>query len=312
MPSRIKDYLILIAAGLCLSTSVSATHSASEHYTLLSRSMAGHMEVQLNNSQRQWLNDKRELILGTSAPDYPPFDLTNSGRDYEGFTADYAGILGNATGLPVKVQRYTSRESAIQALENGDVDMLGSANGFEARHAGIVLSTPYAADQPVLVTREGESRSLTDGLAGLRLSMVYHYLPMEEVKSLYPKAIISTFPSYQNAINAVAFDQADVFLGDTISTHYLINKGYLNNVRMANFGKHEIHGFSFAVHQNNPELLGIINAILNATPTSERENIAKRWSAGSDILLTDHKLQLTGREERWPVSYTHLTLPTKA
>ena len=56
--------------------------------------MVGHMEVQLDKSQRQWLNNKRELILGTSAPDYPPFDLTNSSSDYEGFTADYAGILG--------------------------------------------------------------------------------------------------------------------------------------------------------------------------------------------------------------------------
>ncbi|RUQ46495.1 hybrid sensor histidine kinase/response regulator, partial [Corynebacterium pseudodiphtheriticum] len=34
-------------------------------------------------------------------------------------------------------------------------------------------------------------------------------------------------------------------------------------------------------------------------PTNERDNIAKRWSAGSDILLTDKKLQLTQREERW-------------
>ena len=114
------------------------------------------------------------------------------------------------------------------------------------------MSTPYAVDQPVLVTREGETRSLTEGLAGLRLSMVYHYLPLDEVKALYPKAIITSYPSYQNAINAVAFDQADVFLGDTISTHYMINKGYLNNIRMANFGKHEAHGFSFAVHRNNP------------------------------------------------------------
>ncbi|AWM93443.1 hybrid sensor histidine kinase/response regulator [Pseudomonas sp. 31-12] len=299
MPSRLKDYLTLLTAGLCLSTSVHAEQTASEHYTLLSRSMNGHMEVQLDKSQQQWLNNKRELILGTSAPDYPPFDLTISGRDYEGFTADYAGILGMATGLPVKVQRYATRGDAIEALEEGVVDMLGTANGFEARNADIVLSTPYAVDQPVLVTRVGETRSLSDGLAGLRLSMVYHYLPLDEVKALYPKAIITSYPSYQNAINAVAFDQADVFLGDTISTHYMINKGYLNNIRMANFGKHEAHGFSFAVHKDNPDLLGIINAILKATPASERENIAKRWSAGSDILLTDQKLQLTDREERW-------------
>ena len=299
MPSRIKDYLILIATGWCLSTSVSAAQIASENYALLSRSATGHLEVQLNNAQRQWIKNKHELILGTSAPDYPPFDLTISGHEYEGFTADYAGILGKTTGLPIRVQRFASRGAAIEALENGEVDLLGTANGFEAHNADIALSTPYAVDQPVLVTREGETRSLTDGLAGLRLSMVYHYLPLEEVRALYPKAIITSYPSYQNAINAVAFDQADVFLGDTISTHYMINKGYLNNIRMANFGKHEAHGFSFAVHKNNPELLGIINAMLMVTPISERENIAKRWSAGSDILLTDQKLELSYSEERW-------------
>jgi two-component system sensor histidine kinase EvgS len=298
MLSRLKDYLILMAAGMCLSSSLPAAQS-SEHYTLLSRAPAAHLEVRLDQAQQQWIKKKSELILGTSAPDYPPFDLTISGRDYEGFTADYAGILGKATGLPIKVQRFASRGAAIEALEKGEVDLLGTANGFEARNAEIVLSAPYAVDQPVLVTREGETRSLNEGLAGLRLSTVYHYLPLEEVKALYPKAIITPYPSYQNAINAVAFDQADVFLGDTISTHYMINKGYLNNIRMANFGKHEAHGFSFAVRKDNPELLGIINTMLMAIPASERENIAKRWSAGSDILLTDHKLALSYGEERW-------------
>ncbi|RON48186.1 transporter substrate-binding domain-containing protein [Pseudomonas frederiksbergensis] len=299
MRSRIKDYLILLAAGLCLSTSASAAHTAVENYSLLSRATVGHLEVQLDKSQRQWAYNKRELILGTSAPDYPPFDMTVSGHDYEGFTADYAGILGQAMGLPVRVKRFATRQGAIEALETGAIDLLGTSNSFEAQNTGIVLSAPYAVDQPVLVTREGETRSLSDGLAGLRLSMVYHYLPLDEVKALYPKALIVDYPSYQNAINAVAFDQADVFLGDTISTHYMINKGYLNNIRMANFGKHEAHGFSFAVHKDNPQLLQIVNAILNSIPTSERENIAKRWSAGSDILLTDHKLQLTDREQRW-------------
>ena len=149
------------------------------------------------------------------------------------------------------------------------------------------------------MTREGETRSLSQGLAGLRLSMVYHYLPQEEVKALYPQAIIQSYPSYQNAINAVAFDQADIFLGDTVSTHYMINKGYLKNIKMANFGKHEAHGFSFAVRRDNSPLLGIINATLKAVPNSEQESIAKRWSAGSDILLSDQKLQLTQREARW-------------
>jgi two-component system sensor histidine kinase EvgS len=265
----------------------------------MSRAGSVQLETHLDKTQRQWLQNKRELVLGTSSPDYPPFDLTSSGRDYEGLTADYAGLLAKVLALPVKVLRYPSREAAIHALEAGEIDLLGSSNGFEAENQNLTLSKPYAVDQPVLVTREGETRSLSDGLAGMRLALVYHYLPMGEVEKLYPKAIIRTYPSYQNALNAVAFDQADVFLGDTISTHYMINKGYLKNIRMANFGKHEAYGFSFAMLRYQTTLAGIVDAVLTAVPTNERETIAKRWSAGSDILLTDKKLQLSPREERW-------------
>ncbi len=300
MPRRIKDYLIILSAGLCFSTAVPAAPSANaEHFSLLSRASSVQLEPHLSKTQRQWLQNKRELVLGTAFPDYPPFDLTSSGRDYEGLTADYAGLLAMALALPVKVMRYPSRAAAIRALEAGEIDLLGSSNSFEAANPTLILSEPYAVDRPVLVTREGETRSLNDGLAGMRLALVYHYLPLHEVEKLYPKAIIRAYPSYQNALNAVAFEQADVFLGDTISTHYMINKGYLKNIRMANFGKHEAYGFSFAMPQDQQMLLSIVDAVLRAVPTTERDTIAKRWSAGSDILLTDQKLQLTFREERW-------------
>ena len=298
MPTRLIKYLSLFA-GLVLCVPVFADPARSETLSLLSRSSASHIEVPLSNTQRYWLQKKRELLIGTSAADYPPFDMTDSGRDYEGYTADYAGLLAKALNLPTKVKRFASREAAIKALEDGQIDLLGTSNGFEAANPDLELSIPYAIDQPVLVTREGETRSLSQGLADLRLSMVYHYLPLEEVKALYPRAIILSYPSYQNAINAVAFDQADVFLGDTVSTHYMINKGYLKNIKMANFGKHEAQGFSFAVRRDNSPLLGIINVTLKAVPKSEQESIAKRWSAGSDILMSDQKLQLTEREAHW-------------
>ncbi|WP_300724385.1 transporter substrate-binding domain-containing protein [Pseudomonas sp.] len=298
MPTRFNHYLLLLT-GLILCTAVFAEPSQTERYSLLSRSGIYHMEVPLDKQQRYWLQEKRELRVGASAPDYPPFDMTSSGQDYEGLTADYLGILGKALNVAIKVQRFPSREAAIKALEDGKIDLLGTSNGFEADRPNLLLSIPYAVDQPVLVTREGEKRSLSEGLAGLRLSMVYHYLPLSEVKALYPKAIIQSYPSYQNAINSVAFDQADVFLGDTVSTHYSINKGYLKNIKMANFGKHEAYGFGFAVRRDNAQLLSILNSTLNAIPNSERDSIAKRWSAGSDMLLTDQKLQLTEREERW-------------
>ncbi|MCV4287986.1 transporter substrate-binding domain-containing protein [Pseudomonas capsici] len=298
MPKRLKNFLIL-ATSLCLGWGTYTNLEAADHYTLLGRSSPAHMDVKLDAAQWQWVRSKRELILGTSAPDYPPFDITLSGNDYEGITADYASIISQALDLPIRVRRFENREAAMNALITGQIDLLGSANGFEAIERYIRLSVPYAVDQPVLLVRTGDTRSLTDGLKGMRLSMVYHYLPLADVQALYPEAILQTYPSFQNAINAVAFNQADVFLGDTISTQYIINKGYLNNVKMASFGKHEANGFSFATSHENTRLLDIVNQTLKAIPMDERIDISKRWGVGSDMLLTDQKLQLTQREERW-------------
>lgn len=268
-------------------------------YALLSRSAPTSINPTLTLEQRNWLATRHELVLGTSAPDYPPFDIATGGREYQGLTADYAGLVGNALGLPVRVQRFPSRPAAVAALKSGRIDLLGSANGYEVTTQGLALSRPYAIDQPVLVTREDETRALDTGLDGMRLSMLYHYLPPEEIRASYPKAELLTFESSTQALNAVAFEQADVFIGDTVSTHYLISQGHLPRLRMANFGKHEAVGFSFAMRDDDPMLLALVNAALDAQSIATRNDIFKRWSASSGSLLTDRKLQLSPREETW-------------
>lgn len=281
-----------------------ACHPAHAHQNrpkalnLLTRSSLKPVLPMLTPTQRQWLAEKQELVIGTSFPDYPPFDITTGGRDYQGLTAEYAGLIGIALGLKVRVLGFDSRQSAIEALKHGRIDLLGSANGYEAV-AGLALSRPYAIDQPVLVTREHERRVLDDELKGLRLSMLYHYLSPKEVLSAYPKAELLAFRSSTLALNAVAFGQADVFIGDTISTHYQLNRGHLPPLRMASFGKHEAIGFSFALRRQDTILKEVIDATLESQTPIMAASIFKRWGAGSDYLLTDRKLQLSAGEEQW-------------
>lgn len=289
---------LLLALLLC-SGVVQATHHDTSTYAVLARSTARPTPPELTLEQRQWLQSRQELVLGTSAPDYPPFDITSGGRDYQGLTAEYASLIGAALQLPVRVLRFSSRQAAVEALRRGDIDLLGSANGYEAASDGLALSQPYAIDQPVLVTREDDSRALDMGLSGMRLGMLYHYLPGQEVRSTYPQARLQAFGSSSEALSAVAFGQADVFIGDTISTHYQLSRGHLPRLRMANFSKHEAIGFGFALRQQDTLLLELVNATLGSQTQAVHASIFKRWSAGSDLLLTDRKLQLSTAEAQW-------------
>ncbi|MGY2291483.1 transporter substrate-binding domain-containing protein [Pseudomonas sp. SDO528_S397] len=247
----------------------------------------------------RWLRERRHLVMGVSAPDYAPFDLTNDNDQMEGITADYAALVGQVLNVLVQVQRYDNRDEVIAALKRGEVDLLGSANGYEAADKQLVLSRSYANDQPTLVTRAGDSQALSDELAGKRLAMLYHYLPPAMVQAFYPNAQLQVFPSTLEALGAVAFGQADVYLGDAISANYLINKNHFNNVRMAEYSALEANPFGFAVTRDNSRLLHILNAALAVIPADEQMEILRRWSAGNLGFLGSEPLRLSASEQRW-------------
>ncbi|WP_434562313.1 transporter substrate-binding domain-containing protein [Pseudomonas sp. Z4-20] len=270
-----------------------------ESLRVLGRSTVSDYSASLDEADRRWLRQKGRLLLGASAPDYPPFSLTANGRDYEGLTADYAELLGQLLHVEIQVRRYASRDASLQALRDGEIDLLGTANGFEASDPALVMSQAYADDLPTLVARVDDSEDVPTDLAGKRVAMLYHYLPPDQVEAFYPDATLQLFPSTLSAIGAVAFGQADVYLGDSISAHYLISKNYLNNVQLVDFSRMEVQPFAFAVSRDNARLLRIVNAGLQAIPVGERMGILRRWSAGGASVAGQPAVHFSVNEQRW-------------
>src|SRR6218665_2415618 len=88
-------------------------------------------QLQLTDDDRRWLWQQRTLRLGVSQPEFAPFDVLGTGREYEGITADYAALVAALLNLSVEVVRYPSRAEALAAVRDGAIDMLGTSNGFE-------------------------------------------------------------------------------------------------------------------------------------------------------------------------------------
>ncbi|RDL18926.1 two-component system sensor histidine kinase EvgS [Pseudomonas sp. URMO17WK12:I10] len=273
---------------------------ASETRSLLARSVSATQPLNLQTAERQWLDARKRLVLGTSRPDYPPFDINVSPSDYEGLTADYVGIIAELLGIAVEVKRFDSRYQAIEALHEGRVDVLGSSNSFEAADAGLSLSTSYADDLPVIVTREGQRLAPAHDLAGLRLAMVDHYLSANRARALYPAAQLVLYRSTQAGLAAVAMGEADAYLGDAISTDYLIGKTFRGALRIDHFSPIVPEAFAFAVARDNDALRQLLDKALRRIGESERLAILKRWSnSNTSLLLQRHLSVLTDEEQAW-------------
>ncbi|WP_112194533.1 transporter substrate-binding domain-containing protein [Pseudomonas sp. LG1E9] len=295
--TRLLRYVAMLLVGLM----PSGVMALDEPHTLrlLGHSTLEGPPVVLDEADWSWLRTQRTLSMGVSAPDYAPFDLSNNNDELEGITADYAALIAQALNITIEVRRYDTRDEVIEAVKTGAVDFVGSANGYEAADPELALSRSYANDQPALVARAGESHTLTADLAGKRVAMLYHYMPPDAVQAFYPKAQLLLFASTFEAIGAVAFGQADVYLGDAISARYLINKNHLNNVRMADFSALEVNPFGFAFAKDNPRLLNIVNVALAAVPASQQMEVLRRWSAGGSGFLEADQLRLSESERRW-------------
>ncbi|RCL27600.1 histidine kinase [Pseudomonas sp. AFG_SD02_1510_Pfu_092] len=287
----------LLAIGL---TASGAPLAGSEPRQLLARSVSAAAPLVLSSEDRQWLQQRQHLVLGSSRPDYPPLEINVSQHDFEGLSADYAGIIAEQLGISIEVRRYDSRHEAIAALREGRIDLLGSSNAFEAADAQLSLSSPYADDLLVIVTREGRSLKNTPDLAGLRLAMVDHYLPASSVRALYPKAQLSLYRSTLAGLAAVELGEADVYLGDAISTDFAIGKSYQGTLKIDHFCQVAPGAFAFALDNDNQRLHRLVDQALARISESERLNILRRWSSGNtSLLLQRHLTALTAEEEAW-------------
>lgn len=277
----------------------SADHAPSQTLQLLGRSSVDAYQVDLKEQDWAWLRRKGVLLLGDSAPDYAPFGMTTNDNEYEGITADYAQLISQLLNIKIEVRLYNTRDEVTDALKHGDIDLLGTANGYEAADPTLTMSREFAQDQPTLVTRTGDSEGLKSDLAGKNVAMLYHYLPPKAVQDFYPNANFTLYPSTLSAISAVAFGLADVYLGDAISSNYLISKNYLNNVQLTDFSRMEVQPFAFALSKDNVQLVKIVNTALDAIPISERMNILRRWKGGGSNMSGEKLLHFSSSEQRW-------------
>ncbi|MFO2462310.1 transporter substrate-binding domain-containing protein [Pseudomonas sp. 15FMM2] len=302
---RIFGFLIVL---LCVPPFIQAAHPPDriESLKLLGRSHLTGMNLKLSGAEQRLLNNKKKLRIGVAITDSAPLGLNAGAHDYEGVTADYVELLADLLHIEVQVQRYPSRAQAIQALKRGELDLLGTASDVNAADPELAVSRSYFDEQPVLVKRRSHSAELPKDLRGQRLAVSEQSQLLSEVRKHYPLTELQVYPTDLDAISAVAFEQADVYLGGAITSNYLISRNFLHDVHLTDFANLEVITIGFALRLEDQQLLGIINKALAVIPAEETLTIMRRWG-GDMITMHDRgSVDLSPKEQRWLTDHQKL------
>ncbi|MBA1193963.1 transporter substrate-binding domain-containing protein [Pseudomonas entomophila] len=267
---------------------------------LQGRAVLGRKLAPPDEAQLRWLWTRRALSLGVVQADEPPLGVIGPSHEYEGITADYAGLLSDYLRLPIDVQTFDSMAEATTALREGRVDLLGGITRQQAEQANLLLSRAYAEDVPRLAIRD-DNRVGCQAEGVVRVAMREGYRTLAQVRTHYPQAQVQGYASTRQAMGAVAFGQADVFVGSAVESHYLVGRAQMNNLMLRECPGWLRQPIGFALSTHQQTLAALIDTLLGNVSDSEHARIRQRWMPFVEQLAehTPALLVLTPAEQRW-------------
>ena len=255
-------------------------------------------DLAIDEPERAWLQQRKTLRVGIAIADYEPIDLTSDRNRYQGISADYLSLIGDALNVPMQVVGYTRREEAIHALRNGDIDILTSANGFERGVPDLAFSAEYMPDRSVVVGR-GNDQNIHPSLAGKKVVLLDGYADASVVRGVFPDSEIIIAPNLNSAMEALSQGEVDVFIGNEIIVRsYNALRPYLGLQIKFESALPPV-GFAFAVRDDEQRLLRLIDQALASLDESVRRQVMGRWTIGLGADVVGQRLMLSGTERAW-------------
>ncbi|KPX39920.1 Sensory box histidine kinase/response regulator [Pseudomonas syringae pv. helianthi] len=266
-------------------------------------------DLALADQDRAWLDQRKVLRVGIAIADYEPIDITSDRNRYQGISADYLGLVSDQLNIPVQVTGFAKRYEAIEALRDGKIDLLTSANGFERGVKGLSFSTEYMPDRSVVVGR-GDDLSPPPGLAGKKVVLLDGYADSDVAHRVYPDSELIIAPNLYSALEALSQGEVDVFIGNEVIVRaYTALRPYLG-LQIKFESRLPPVGFSFAVRDDEQRLLAFINRALDSIEPSISREVLGRWTMGLGADVEGQRIRLTGAERRWLLKHPSVTIAT--
>jgi two-component system, NarL family, sensor histidine kinase EvgS len=256
---------------------------------------------------RQWLDQRRTLRVGISIADHEPIDITSDRNRYQGVSADYLSLISTKLSVPMEVVGFALRDEAVEALANGDIDILTGASGFELGVDSLAFSAEYMPDRSVIVGR-GNDVTLPANLKGKKIVLLDGYADERMVHQVYPDSEVILAPNLYSALEALSQGDVDAFIGnEVIVRSYSALRPYLG-LQIKSESLLPMSGFSFAMRKTDTTLVTLVNQALKSLDESIGREILGRWTTGLGSDVARQRVKLSTVEQDWVRKHPEVTV----
>ena len=302
-PSVSKRILsLLLLLGFCLSAWGATTLNFSPRYGLVAP------EVTLSPQSQQWLKQHSVLRVGVWNNPLPPYSVSFEANTYEGLSADYLAIVAKALNLPVKIKVYKTRLELVDALNDGEVDLIPYYTLAANQDTQLALSLPYSLARSVLISKR--NATFDSELKNSRYRLLYY--GDAELKALlhkrYPRATLAPAAPPLWAYTDTAFSENTLFWSNSATQRFLSHRGLQNVIEAHSTPYTNDVDARFASNSANLPLIAAIDEILKNIPLRNAVQIAEAWSLDYQSVVKNYPLDLSEQEAAWLAEHREITV----
>ncbi|MBF0275092.1 MAG: transporter substrate-binding domain-containing protein [Nitrospinae bacterium] len=253
--------------------------------------------LNLTSEEKLWLQEHPLIRLG-SDPSYPPFEFINNNQEQEGLAADYIALINDILGIKIKLVTGLSWSQVIEGIKSDRIDVLSVVAKTPERSKYMNFTQPYIDVPVVLMTKNDYQKvnSLKD-LTGKKVALVKDYYYFEEVVDKYPDIDHFYVTNPFEALNAVAFGEAEAAIVNLGVGAYLTQKYSLLNLKVASKAGVSSGRMGFGVRKDWPIFVNILDKTLNSISASKQKEIYNKWisiKGNGEITVSDKETESSG------------------
>lgn len=233
-------------------------------------------DIQFTQVEKDFIKEHPVIRLGID-PIFIPFEFIDSDGQYKGIAADYIQLICERTGLEMVIDKDLTWSEAYEKGVQKELDVLPCVSKTEQREKYFLFSDPYYSFQRVIFINENNNsiKSLNDLLnkkVAVQTNSSHH-----SFLNAYDSIGLSLYLNVDDALKAVSIGQETAYVGNLATSSYLIKSNGITNLKFIVIEPENEQSLYFAVRNDWPELVGIINKSLESITKEEKININNRW-----------------------------------
>ena len=267
-------------------------------------------QIKLSSSETNWIKRHPKVIVaGTSG--WVPIDFVDKKGRYSGIASDYLKLIEKKTGLNFQII-IDEWSHNLEKIRTQEVDVLSAVLYTEAREGFLSYSSAYFEALDYFFIRDDLSVETLEDLNGKRVAIAKDFAHVELLKKYFPKIEIVHVKSFDDSIDAVLENRADMLYDSYAAlTHRLKKQGISTIVPFKSTREYGANPIHFVTRKDQPELAAIIQKGLDAISYQEKQAIYNRWIK-SDFETNNQSLQLTAEEKNWLAKHPNIRLGSES